>query len=83
MSRCGTGVAPARAAASKSPPPKGKQRTIPSIGEAIREPVSTLSGELQIERSPWHLSESPTHIRLPAPALGEHNEYVFGALLGD
>ena len=30
----------------------------------------------------WRLSESPGHIRLPAPAFGEHNRYVLGELLG-
>jgi crotonobetainyl-CoA:carnitine CoA-transferase CaiB-like acyl-CoA transferase len=61
----------------------GKLRTLPNSSEAIREPVSTLGGELQVESSPWRLSESATHIRLPAPALGQHNEYVFGVLVGD
>ncbi|MBI3328874.1 MAG: CoA transferase, partial [Nitrospinae bacterium] len=31
---------------------------------------------------PWHLSETPGRIRRPAPLLGEHNQYVFGELLG-
>ena len=61
--------------------PKRKQQTLPNSGDAIREPVSALGGELQVESSPWHLSESATHIRLSAPTLGEHNEYVFGELL--
>lgn len=60
---------------------KATQRTLPNSGVAIREPVSTLSDEMQVESSPWRLSESATHIRLPAPALGQHNEYVFGVLL--
>jgi crotonobetainyl-CoA:carnitine CoA-transferase CaiB-like acyl-CoA transferase len=49
--------------------------------EPVREAVSTPAGERQVESLPWRLSESPTHIRLPAPGLGEHNEYVFGELL--
>lgn len=62
-------------------PPNGKQGTLPASGQAIREAVSTLGGDVQVESSPWHLSESPTHVRLPAPALGEHNDYVFDVLL--
>lgn len=31
---------------------------------------------------PWRLSETPGEIRRPAPSLGEHNNYVFGELLG-
>lgn len=27
-------------------------------------------------------SKTPIHIRMPAPCLGEHNEYVFGKILG-
>jgi crotonobetainyl-CoA:carnitine CoA-transferase CaiB-like acyl-CoA transferase len=29
-----------------------------------------------------NLSETPGEIRRPAPLLGEHNNYVFGELLG-
>jgi len=31
---------------------------------------------------PWRLSETPAQIKRHAPLLGEHNEYVFGELLG-
>ena len=30
----------------------------------------------------WKMAETPNGIRLPAPMLGEHNEYVFRELLG-
>ncbi|MFC2041709.1 CaiB/BaiF CoA transferase family protein [Chloroflexota bacterium] len=30
----------------------------------------------------WKLSKTPGRIRRPAPCFGEHNEYVFGQLLG-
>jgi crotonobetainyl-CoA:carnitine CoA-transferase CaiB-like acyl-CoA transferase len=47
------------------------------------EPVSTSHGVVSLESSPWHLSESPTHVRLPAPGPGEHNDYVFASLLAE
>jgi len=31
---------------------------------------------------PWKLSETPTVFAKPSPLLGEHNDYVFGTLLG-
>lgn len=46
------------------------------------EEVSSLGGDRKVPASPMHLSETPLHIRLPAPALGEHNAYVFRHLLG-
>jgi crotonobetainyl-CoA:carnitine CoA-transferase CaiB-like acyl-CoA transferase len=46
------------------------------------EPVSSHSGHGTAPSSPLHLSETPLHIRLPAPTLGEHNEYVRAHLLG-
>jgi crotonobetainyl-CoA:carnitine CoA-transferase CaiB-like acyl-CoA transferase len=42
----------------------------------------SLAGTWEIEGPHWRLSESPGHVRLPAPAFGEHNGYVFGELLG-
>jgi crotonobetainyl-CoA:carnitine CoA-transferase CaiB-like acyl-CoA transferase len=31
---------------------------------------------------PWKLSETPPKIQGPAPQVGQHNDYVFGELLG-
>jgi len=62
-------------AATGEPLPKAK-------GAAVRECVSTPAGEVEVESTPWRLSESPTHVRLPAPALGEHDEYVRGLVSG-
>ena len=31
--------------------------------------------------TPWHFSRTPPVVQRPAPALGEHNEYVYGELL--
>jgi crotonobetainyl-CoA:carnitine CoA-transferase CaiB-like acyl-CoA transferase len=64
-----------------APPQPGS----PSHGEpdeATLEPVSTQNGSIEIPGPHWHLSESPSHIRLPAPEPGEHNDYVLRDLLG-
>jgi crotonobetainyl-CoA:carnitine CoA-transferase CaiB-like acyl-CoA transferase len=42
----------------------------------------SVAGEWEIEGPHWRMSESPAHVRLPPPAFGEHNAYVFGELLG-
>ncbi len=42
----------------------------------------SLAGVWEMEGPHWRMSESPAHIRLPAPAFGEHNGYVLGELLG-
>ncbi len=41
-----------------------------------------VAGEWEIEATHWRMSETPGHVRLPAPAFAEHNCYVFGELLG-
>jgi crotonobetainyl-CoA:carnitine CoA-transferase CaiB-like acyl-CoA transferase len=47
------------------------------------ESVSHPEGETRdLDGVPWRLSRSPAHIRLPAPRLGEHNDYVLRGLLG-
>ena len=40
------------------------------------------SGTWTTEAPAWRFSRAPAHVRLPAPAFGEHNDYVFGELLG-
>ena len=42
----------------------------------------SVAGAWEVEGPHWRLSESPGHVRLPAPAFGEHNRYVLGELLG-
>jgi len=32
--------------------------------------------------SPIRLSKTPAHIRMPAPCLGEHNEYILENIVG-
>jgi crotonobetainyl-CoA:carnitine CoA-transferase CaiB-like acyl-CoA transferase len=39
-------------------------------------------GNYQYEGPPFLLSETPARLRRPSPCLGEHNDYVFGDLLG-
>jgi benzylsuccinate CoA-transferase BbsF subunit len=39
-------------------------------------------GKQVVLTPPWKLSETPARIAKPAPLLGEHNDYVFGELLG-
>jgi len=42
----------------------------------------SVAGVWEVAGPHWRLSESPVHVRLPAPAFGEHNRYVLGDLLG-
>ncbi len=50
---------------------------------AFFEPVShSIAGVWEIEGVHWRMSETPAHVRLPAPTFGEHNDYVFRDLLG-
>ena len=38
--------------------------------------------EMYVVAPPWKFSETPAKVTAAAPLLGEHNEYVFGELLG-
>ena len=40
------------------------------------------AGTWEMEAPPWKLSNTPGHIRLPAPGFGQHNSYVFRDVLG-
>ncbi|MEX0784934.1 MAG: CoA transferase [Dehalococcoidia bacterium] len=40
------------------------------------------AGTWELEAPPWRLPRTPGLARLPAPGFAEHNEYVFGTLLG-
>jgi crotonobetainyl-CoA:carnitine CoA-transferase CaiB-like acyl-CoA transferase len=35
-----------------------------------------------IYATPWHLTATPAAVTRPTPAIGEHNDYVYGELLG-
>jgi len=45
----------------------------------VSDPVR---GEMSITGAPWRLSVTPAKVTRSAPRLGEHNDYVFGELLG-
>jgi len=47
--------------------------------ESVSHPVAGIS---EIEAPHWRMSETPAHIRLPAPSFAEHNNYVFRDLMG-
>jgi benzylsuccinate CoA-transferase BbsF subunit len=50
--------------------------------EAIAEVQHSVLGTRKTIAPPWKMSETPARIVRTAPLLGEHNEYVFGELLG-
>ena len=39
-------------------------------------------GRVRVDGLPFHLSETDWRIERGGPCLGEHNDYVFGELLG-
>jgi len=41
-----------------------------------------VAGTWEVDGMPYHYSRTPAHVRLPPPAFAEHNDYVFGELLG-
>ena len=50
--------------------------------EAATEVKHPVLGKQVVFNPPWKLSETPARVERAAPLLGEHNEYVFGKLLG-
>ena len=46
------------------------------------EVTQTEMGRVRVDGVPAHLSETDWRLERGAPCLGEHNEYVFGELLG-
>ena len=50
--------------------------------EVVRHHPSTDMPPLPYAGRPWKLSETPAVTPRAAPVMGEHNEYVFGELLG-
>jgi len=50
--------------------------------EVFTEVEHSVMGKQVVMNPPWKLSETPARIERAGPLLGEHNEYVFGELLG-
>jgi crotonobetainyl-CoA:carnitine CoA-transferase CaiB-like acyl-CoA transferase len=40
------------------------------------------TGRFKYPGAPYKLSATPWHVKRPAPLLGEHNEEVYGSVLG-
>jgi len=55
-------------------PPAVAIAAAPEVGTF--EPVSSSEGVRDVRSPHWRLSETPLHVRLPAPQRGEHDEYV-------
>ena len=49
------------------------------IHQRVMHPIL---GEVTFFSVPWHLEKAQGTIRRPAPLLGEHNEYIYGEILG-
>ena len=47
--------------------------------ELVSHPVA---GVWEIDGPHWRMSETPAHVRLPAPAFAQHTDYVLCTLLG-
>ena len=50
--------------------------------DLVREIEHPVLGKKVVINPAWKLSETPASIRKASPLLGEHNEEVFGGLLG-
>jgi benzylsuccinate CoA-transferase BbsF subunit len=50
--------------------------------KAINEVEHPVLGKQFVFNPPWKLSATPARIERASPMLGQHNEYVFGELLG-
>ncbi|MCP4749778.1 MAG: CoA transferase [Proteobacteria bacterium] len=76
LQRAGVAAAPSLSSKGLFQDPHLKER---EIFQAVEHPVM---GEDWVVAPPWRLSETPAGIHRHAPLLGEHNEQVFGGLLG-
>lgn len=53
------------------------------ISRKLRQTAKhSLLGEIDLYRIPWQMSNVPLDIHSSAPLLGEHDDYVYGTILG-
>jgi benzylsuccinate CoA-transferase BbsF subunit len=50
--------------------------------QALNQVDHPVIGKLVVMNPPWKLSATPAEVVRHAPLLGEHNQYIFGQLLG-
>lgn len=76
LQKAGIAAAPSLSSEGLFKDPHLKER---GVFRSVRHPVI---GDTWVVAPPWRLSSTPAEIHRHAPLLGEHNEYVFGQLLG-
>lgn len=76
LQKAGIAAAPSLSSEGLFKDPHLRER---KVFRSVRHPVI---GDNWVISPPWTLSETPAEIHRHAPLLGEHNEYVFGQLLG-
>ena len=63
-------------------PPSNRQRPQILHWEMIIEVEQPLSGKVKVGGSPYKMSKTPGNRKLRIPLLGQHNEEIYGGLLG-
>lgn len=76
LQKVGVAAMPSFSAAELFNDPHFKERRLTAEVEHPR------MGKQIVIGAPWQISDSPPSVRRASPLLGEHNEYVFGELLG-
>ncbi|MGD8389814.1 MAG: CoA transferase [Desulfobacteraceae bacterium] len=72
----GVAAAPVLTRIEKSKDPQFKERRV------FKKMIHPVVGEEFLEEIPMKLSDTPAEIYRNAPLVGEHNDYVYGELLG-
>ncbi len=76
LQKAGIAAAPSLSSEGLFKDPHLRQR---GVFRQVEHPVI---GKDWVIEPPWRLSDTPAGIRRHAPLLGEHNEHIFGQLLG-